>query len=292
MSGYKELCNECGKDNLYITPHNGMQYCFTPGCNYRHIDGRGIQKKRIRSTYINDIRTYYKIMAEYYHSNLDRKSLDYLYSRGFNDSMIEKQKIGYCPKEKHTLYNTYIAQEAGLLAYDGTSFLGDRIIFPYFKDKNTVVELRGRSIDKDPLRYKSPFGDSYYRGSDYPYNYQLHNARRVILTEGEIKANIALQLGYNTMALPGMGIWKQGFKQSEDQEVIILFDSQKDMQSIRKAIDNVAARLLDPKVATLPLMNQAKMDIDIFIIQYGESLFATIIDAALPYQEWKALQLF
>lgn len=288
---YKDTCPQCGKDHLYVTPHNGMQYCFYPGCGYKYIEGKQVQKQRIRSQHINDIRAYYKLMAEYYHSCLDKKSTGYLYERGYTHGYIKEHKIGYCPKEKHTYYNTPIAQESGLLSYDGTAFLGDRIIFPYYKDKDTVVELRGRSFD-NILRYKSPFGDTYYRGSDYPYNYQLNTSRRIILTEGEIKADIANIAGYTTMALPGIGIWKDGFKQKEDQDVIICFDTQKDMSGVIKAIGKVAAKLLNAKVATLPLMGKDKMDIDTFILTYGDSFFKDIIDAALYYQDWKTLQLF
>lgn len=289
---YKDTCPQCGKDNLYITPHNGVSYCFTPGCEYFE-NGKHVLRKKERSTHIQDIRAYYTVMAEYYHSNLNTHARNYLYKRGFIDTTIQELKIGYCPTGKHHYYNTPIALESGLTTNRKDGFLAGRITFPYFKTKDIVSDIRGRAVDKTDIRYKSPFGDTYYRGADYPYNYHLYNtAPVVLLTEGEIKADIAMQVGYPTLALPGIKTWRKGFTQKDNQKIIIVFDTQKDMSGIRLAIDKIQSFVESSYVATLPLMGKDKMDIDTLILEYGSDIFDMVIESALPYYDWKVLQMF
>jgi len=287
---YKTACPICGKETLYVTPMNGLSYCFSPGCNYYLREGLDRSEKKERSPYLDEIRHFYNKAALYYHSSLDKRALGYLYARGLNDVTIKNLKIGYCPKGKSPLYNGQVPIEAGL-SMNGEAFLADRVTFPYMYDDTTIVDIRGRSIRDDPLKYKSPFNGAYYRGADYPYNYHLHRENIIILTEGEIKADLAVQIGYPTMALPGMGIWKQGFRQQANQHIILLFDSQnKNVHSLRTAIEKAAMQLDGPKIATLPLFGEKKMDIDQFILTYGKTGFDIVVNSALPFNTWKRLQ--
>lgn len=286
---YKIECKVCGRVAFYVTPHNGMGYCFV--CSYTERDtGKGyIPPVKERSKYITDIRHYYEKMTNYYHSSLDTQALKFLYNRGFNDTTIASLKIGYCPPGKSSLYEGLIPREAGLVYNESESWLAGRITFPYFA-KNSVTDIRGRSILKDILPYKSPYNSPYYRGADYPYNYHLHDSDYVILTEGEIKADLAVQYDFPTEALPGINGWRKGFVQRDGQKIILCFDSQVDNRYVRKAIIHAAAQIHKPYVATLPLMGKQKQDIDNFILCYGPELFGAVINAALPFNTWLQLQ--
>lgn len=290
---YKTQCPNCGGNNFYVTEHNGLGYCFSPTCGYTEHNGvAGANGERItlkRSPLLAEIREAYKRMAEYYHSNITGEALSYLYQRGYTDKTIEDLKIGFCPPDKSVLYRTEVMRDAGLATYTGEAFLADRIIFPYISRDGTITDLRGRSIvEGEELKYKSPHGTAFYRGADFPYNYFLHKKDTIIITEGEIKAGIGYQYGYNIMALPGMGSWRNGFKQREGQEVILLFDTQdSDIMNIRRAIIKAAGYIDTVKVATLPDMGRDKMDIDtLLLIEDGKEWLDIVVNAAIPFYRW------
>lgn len=285
-------CPVCHKDNFWFTEHNGVGFCFN--CGHWTRDGNAIVKPKERSKHKDEIRGLYKQAAYYYHSSLDTISREYLYNRGFTDKTIETFKIGFCPAGKHPMYRTSIAIEAGLATSIHTAFLENRITFPYFYDNETITDIRGRAVNpNEDIRYKSPYHDAYYRWSDYPYNYHLNNNKITIITEGEIKALIATQFDYPSMALPGILTWRNGFIANPDTKYIIIFDNQRsNMYNVRAAITRIVERISNAHIGTLPLFDQEKQDIDSLILTYGIDIFKDVIDMALPYNEWAQLQRF
>lgn len=296
---FKTTCPACGHESLYVTPDNGFSYCFRPSCLHKERDGKNYKaKERKRSENVQQIRDFYKEAARYYHSSLTTDAEQFLYSRGFTKETIDRLQIGYCPTGTAPLYKNAIAKEAGLATAKNEAFLGGRVTFPYFKNAKTITDIRARSLDPDDeLRYKSPFGDVFFRGAIYPYNYHLaKGAKRILLTEGEIKADIALQIGYPTIALPGIGAWRKGFIQEDDQEVVIVFDNESNPETQRDvitAIRKISRELVSPKIAVLPILDgQKKAEIDTFVNKWGANLFNSLIDNALTYDEWDRLQRF
>lgn len=292
MKSEKRICPKCNRNSFWYTFDNNFGYCFL--CTYKEHKGAYAGKQKVRSAYIEAIRNYYKQLAHYYHSSLHKAALDFLYHRGFTDETIQRFLIGYCPNGKNPLYKDPIGIEAGLaLPHDQTGFLAGRITFPYFYNKEMICDLRGRALDPDEeVKYKSPYQSSYYRGADFLYNNHLAGADTILITEGEIKADLATQIGFPTLAMPGMNTRKT-FSQRGDQKVIIVFDSQvKNQRFVNQAITQLAKSLVNPFVATLPLFGKDKQDIDSFILEYGAATFTDVINSALPFLEWKQLQRF
>ncbi len=294
---YKTDCPQCAKNDFYVTPHNGVGFCFH--CGHWTRDGHATYKPRIRSEHIPEIRNFYAQATAYYHSSLDGDARKFLTQRGFTDDTIQRFQIGYCPVGNNPMYRDPIAQEAGLATNTNTGFLAGRITFPYFYDDSTITDIRGRSINPaDELRYKSPYHDGFYRGADHPYNYHLRCNKRIILTEGEIKADIATQIQYPAMALPGIMSWRDGLALDRDTNYTLIFDSQrKNMNDVRRAIIRISDKLIDagvnePMIGTIPLFGHDKLDIDDLILHYGPDIFADVVNSALPYNEWKELQRF
>lgn len=297
MSSYKTTCPICGHESLYVTPHNGMAYCFRPTCKHTEFNGKTNIKQRIRSDNVPEIRAIYKELAWYYHGSLDSNARQYLHNRGFTDKTIEELQIGYCPAGTLPLYKDPIAKEAGLATTKHEAFLANRITFPYFKDKDTITDIRGRAIDpNEPLKYKSPFGDVVFRGAIFPYNYHLRNSKHILIAEAEIKADIAYQLGYAAMGIPGIGSWRTGFVQEDRQRVTIVFDNESNPDTQRDviaAVRKVAGELVHPYIAVLPIFEgEKKAEIDTFINKHGGELFAAVINNALTFKEWNSLQSF
>jgi DNA primase len=288
MRSYRTECKKCGGHNYVITPSKGISKCFN--CGYYELDSNITPQSKVISPHIEEIRNVYAQAARYYHSSLTPEAYAFLHNRGFTDAMIKELQLGYCPNGRSPLYIKSITKEAGLAKYDSTAFLEGRVTFPYFHN-GIYTEIRGRAIDPfEEVRYKSPLGSSYYRGAIYPYNYQ-YTAPRIIITEGEIKAAIALQYGHTAIAMPGLSIWSEGFRENTEVEYIVCFDSQlHSSYNVKRAIISIADKIPTIKVATLPLMGEKKQDIDSFILSYGITFFTSIIDNALPFNEWYRLQ--
>jgi len=284
---YKTECPRCGGNDFYVTPANGVGYCFH--CTYFERDGDKKSEDTSLECAVPVIRALYKKLTEYYHSCITPEVRKYLHKRGYTDTMIEELKLGYIPDENRSDIDNTLGRDSGLYA-GGKAVLGNRISFPYIAD-NTIVDIRGRAMDtEDPIRYKSPLGSAHLRGADYPYNYKDSQADHVI-TEGEIKAAIASQNGVACVAVPGIVSWRP--KLSGVQKQTIVFDSTRNKSTREityRAIDKLAHRLYNPHVAMLPLRGNDKMDIDSFIIAYGAGEFRTIINSALPYEDWAKIQ--
>jgi DNA primase len=285
---FKTKCPQCGGNDFYVTPENGVAYCFH--CTYYERSGEAKGKQRIITSDFDSLRGFYTKIADYFHSCLTLAATTYLYGRGFTDETIAKFKIGFIPdKELPVNYEDTVVKDSGLFV--GTQcVLANRISFPYFVG-NTAVDIRGRSLDAtEEIRYKSPLGSATARGALYPYNANDATGDHII-TEGEIKSVIASQAGVPCVALPGITSWRE--KTVSDHKQIILFDSTR-VKTTReitfRAIDKLANRLLNPHVVLLPLGKNTKMDIDEFILTHGVGEFKNIIDNALPYREWAILQ--
>jgi hypothetical protein len=282
---------------FYITESNGVGYCFRASCHHLEINGERKYEKKKRSDKITEIRDFYSKVAQYYHSCLDARVLAYLHQRGYNDQMIKQQMIGYCPNGKHPIYKNNISIEAGLADKECRPFLSDRIIFPYFKNDTVITDLRGRTLDSnEELRYKSPFGGAYFRGAIYPYNHKIAaTAKQLIITEGEIKTDIAQQYGFDCIGIPGITSWRSGFMQQENQQIIILFDTEynKDTQlDVFVSIKKISQHIDNIRVAVLPLQQGKKSEIDTFILQYGANIFRSILDNAIDYTTWFNLNIY
>ena len=284
---YKTTCPKCGGNDFYVTPSNGVGYCFH--CTY--FEREGEEKVAVQKLHytVEALRTLYKKLAEYYHSCITPEVRMYLNSRGYDDNTISTLKLGFIPDEVLKSVDPVLGKDSGLYS-NGKAVLGNRIAFPYIV-KDMVVDIRGRAIDKnDPIRYKSPMGTASVRGADYPYNYADITEDHVI-TEGEIKAGLATQAGVKCVALPGIVSWRPMVKQSVKQTIIFDTTRNKSTREITfRAIDKLASKLYNPYVVVLPLGNDDKMDIDAFILKRGEEEFRTIVNNALPYDEWARIQ--
>lgn len=286
---YKTECPKCGGNDFYVTPSNGVGYCFH--CSYYEREDKKSESPEYEiKTSIDAIRYVYTMLAEYYHSSLTDSARMYLHSRGFDDDMIQKFRLGYIPNDVPTHLHKDALRDSGLYI-NNKAVLGERISFPYIVN-DKVTDIRGRSLDKnDPVRYKSPLGSAQIRGALFPFNYSDINVDHVV-TEGEIKAIMSHQFGIPCVALPGIASWRPKTSQTQSRQVIV-FDSTKNKVTREitfRAVDKTAKQLYNPYVAVLPLLGEDKMDIDSFILRRGSSEFKTIIESALPYEDWAKLQ--
>lgn len=284
MNSYKTTCDQCNGHNFYVTPSNGMGYCFN--CGYATFSEERKSFSQSRYENIPAIRELYTALANNYHSAVEvvRK---YLNDRGVTDDEIQRYKIGYCPPGTHLLYNDELAIHAGIARRDGTAFLGGRVIFPYYAN-GMVTDLRGRALDKSvEPRYLSPYGGAFYRGADYPF---LWKENSVVITEGEFKALAIQRAGFDAIGVPGILSIRP-----KSRFYVVCFDSDRNPKSladVQRAILRIAKIHPSIKVATLPLQaGEEKMGADDFINKYGVESFRRVVNAALPIDTWKRMML-
>lgn len=292
MANYKTVCPECGGNNFGVAEEKGFAYCFN--CeHYQKLDNTYARVSIKRSNKISEIREYYSVMAEYWHTCLSKEHRLFLYSRGISDHSINTLKLGYCAADYHILYGAAIAAEAGIF-YKGHVQLADRITFPFFAE-GQVTDFYGRSLDPNSeIRYLGLFGGSWKRGADYAYMHDCaykSNARdKLIRTEGLIKAIIANQYGFPCIAYPGTLAYRSGTPPMQGQSQVIVFDNQVNhRRELIKAIKKEAERYSNPKIGVLPLKGKSKADIDQFLLEFGIDEFRRVIDGALDFEVWQKL---
>ncbi len=293
--GYKTDCPACGGHNLYVTPDNGVEYCFN--CGYskgnRSSDNQTVLMVSER---LEEIRDYYQRLAAYYHACITPEVRNYLHRRGLTDEIIQQNQLGYCPAGVHPIYEDSVAREAGVATSGGASVLAGRVIFPYRAGGQTV-DLRGRALSpEEEVKYKGPYGRAPYRGADeWPYlpEQVLQTTQEtVVVTEGELKALVCAAHGIPAMALPGINSWKWRMRSLfAAKRRVIVFDSQKEAavaEQVYSAVDSLAFRLTESHVLFLPLHGD-KTDVDGFILTNGPESFRMWLDYSLPYERWATL---
>lgn len=290
MTSQRITCLKCNGHNFVVTAEKGMKHCFN--CGYHVFDRSMSYVPLVRSKNIAQIRLFYTEIARYYHSNLQTEHRQYLNKRGITDQTIQELQIGYCPDGKHPYYKGMIAKEAGLALSDQTCSLKERITFPFISEDEGVTDLWGRDLSENgSYKYKSPYTyNNIQRGSDYPYLVDsMIGAKRIIITEGIIKPILPYQYGLSCVGMPGTLAYRP-IHPTADQEVIICFDNQVNHRSeLITAITKISNQFYMPKIATLPLRDKKKQDIDSYILSYGIEEFNRVIDGALDYKVWRGL---
>ena len=296
--GYKTDCPECGGANLYVTPDNDVSYCFN--CSYRSTPDKVENEQDSGVLFAKDspdileIREFYTTVSKYYHSCLDGVALRYAASRGISEESITKYRIGFCPdSDRYGRSAADIGIRSGLYNSAQRPVLAGRLTFPYINPINgEVVDIRGRALDSTDPKYKGPFGGTTARGaSEWPYNSQSLAVDHLI-TEGEIKTIVASQFGFSTVGVPGISTWRWRIRTMSKGTQTVLFDSQADLsirESVNQAIDKLASKIPDLRVATLPLGKESKMDLDTYLLTKGPEELRLVVDKALPYNDWARL---
>ena len=132
-------------------------------------------------------------------------------------------------------------EEAGILVnkdgkYRSSGIVSpNRIIIPYLNENGRCIYIRSRFAGIcDNYRFLSP---PKVPGRDFSWGWDtFENEGYVIITEGELKAQSAKQLGYQCIALPGMQTGHQALaskcKEHNIKKAYIMFDSEAGRNSL------------------------------------------------------------
>lgn len=225
------------------------------------------------------LRKLYGELAETYHKKLTPLMVKYLVDRGLTEEIINKFKLGFCPATWIDEYENPFIQESGVLR-DDYPVLTNRLVIPYIFN-NEVVDLRGRvlntifSYKEGVPTYLSLDGGYISRGAVYFFNHDIiMQSDTLILTEGEFKALIGIQSGFNFISTPGITHWVDEWtKLLRDKHIIFMADKEEVVGRFSPSYINAKKlkyKLPNLRIAMMPIDNKTnKVDVDSLVLTKG-----------------------
>lgn len=139
-------------------------------------------------------------------------AVEYLYSRGITDELIDKFELGFAPESAQTirlLQNEQIepkeALEVGIVKQNENgiyaSFI-NRITFPIYTHTGRLVGFGGRTISGNPAKYVNSPQSAVFDKSTLFYGYHLakreiFTKNQIIITEGYMDVIMLHKAGFN-----------------------------------------------------------------------------------------------
>lgn len=239
-----------------------------------------------------------------------RPAMEYLGSRGFNDSLIEQFGIGYAPARWDTLTQAlerkgYVPAEmeaGGLLSrrQDADGYVDrfrDRIIFPIHDPSGQIIAFAGRLLSNGQPKYLNSPETSLFNKSRTLYRLHearpfIRRARQVVLFEGYVDVIKAWSAGvHNGVATMGTALTGEHsamLKRYAD-EVILCYDGDDAGQAAaHKSIPLLEEANFRVRVSVLP----NRMDPDEYISSLGQEPFIReIIEGAVSAVKFQLIYL-
>ncbi len=141
-------------------------------------------------------------------------AVEYLYSRGITDELIDKFELGFAPESAQTirlLQNDQIepkeALEVGIVKQNENgiyaSFI-NRITFPIYTHAGWLVGFGGRTISGNPAKYVNSPQSAVFDKSTLFYGYHLakreiFTKNQIIITEGYMDVIMLHKAGFNNV---------------------------------------------------------------------------------------------
>ena len=252
------------------------------------------------------------VAQSYFASSLrrHRPALDYLKERGVEDQWAEKFGIGYAPDVwdgldgalKATGVDPVLAQRAGLLRSrpqgDGHyDFFRNRLMLPVYNLTGEVIAFGGRALgDELPKYINTPSTPAYTKGR---HVYALNLARRaaaaegaLIVVEGYFDAVSLHQAGFaNAVASLGTAFTPEQARELRRvaSNVYLCFDGDAaGLAATARSIDMLSEEGLTVEVVALP----SGTDPDAFVKANGTAAFAALLNASVPWKDFKLESAF
>jgi len=217
-------CGEKGDVISFTMKTNNMQYLDAirelaqmAGIKMPDYKPRDPEIVKREESYFDIVARAQKLYAEKLWTPDGEFALSYIRGRGFSDDDIKKYGIGFAPNgntisgtfgstPKKSLIDTGLVRESdkGYGLYD---FFRNKLMFPIFNDKGTVVAFSGRSMDGSEPKYINTGETEFFKkratvfGLNFARN-DIYKSNRSIIVEGQIDA-IKMQLaGFGETVAP------------------------------------------------------------------------------------------
>ncbi|MBS5823962.1 MAG: DNA primase [Clostridium argentinense] len=243
--------------------------------------------------------------AKYFYANLRRnkEAFQYLKNRSMYDRTMTKFGIGFAVDKWQALrdylrgkgYSDKEMLELGLIVKGKNNNCYDRfrnrIIFPVFDYKGTVIGFGGRVLDDSKPKYlNSPETPLFLKGTNlYGLNFAIKQNmnRTVIIVEGYMDCIALHQQGItNVVATLGTALTERQaklLKRYADRAIISYDADLAGQKATLRGLDILRKSGFDVRVLSVP----SGKDPDEFIKTYGKEAFQALIDKAMPLIDYK-----
>ncbi|MBU3114672.1 DNA primase [Clostridium lacusfryxellense] len=243
--------------------------------------------------------------ARYFYDNLrkDKKAEEYFVNRGITQATMRKFGLGfsfdkwdglllYLKKKGYSeldLYNIGLITKSPKGSYYDR--FRNRIMFPVFDYKGSVIGFGGRVLDDSKPKYlNSPETPLFHKGLNlYGLNFVLKNnkSRTIIIVEGYMDCISLHQYGFaNVVASLGTALTINQAKllKRHVDTVIISFDADFAGQAATlKGLEILKNEGFDLRVLIVPMGK----DPDEYIKKSGKQAFQKLVDDALPLIDYR-----
>ncbi len=316
--------------SMSVSEEKQIYKCFSCGASgnvfnfvmeYEHIDfkdalfllakkaGIVINNINVKQSNKNDKYYHmYDISLKLYQNNLSTKlgndAKAYLKERLLTEEAIKYFKIGVALKEQDQLVKILLDKQYSIkeledlgLSYNNKDLFINRIMFPLFDVSGKVVGFSGRIYNsKSDSKYVNTKETFIFKKGELLYNY--HNAKEsarldksIILVEGfmdVIRLHIA---GFdNVVALMGTSLTKEQINLLKrlSNNLYLSLDGDNPGKKATYNIGNIL-ELENFNLKVIRLDND--YDPDTYIIDKGKESYQNLIEAAIPFSEYKITYL-
>ena len=243
--------------------------------------------------------------AKFFYSNLRRNkgAFQYLKNRDIDERTMTKFGLGYSLDSWNSLrdylrkkgYTYEEMTKLGLIVKSSKENFYDRfrnrIIFPVFDYKGTVIGFGGRVLDDSKPKYlNSPETPLFFKGTNlYGLNFAIKNNmnRTVIIVEGYMDCISLHKRGItNVVATLGTALTESQsklLKRFADKAIIAYDSDVAGQKATLRGLGILKNEGFDVRVLSVP----KGKDPDEFVKTYGKEAFEQLIEKALPLVDYR-----
>ena len=214
-------------------------------------------------------------------------AVEYLYSRGITDELIDKFELGFAPESAQTirlLQNEQIepkeALEVGIVKQNENgiyaSFI-NRITFPIYTHAGRLVGFGGRTISGNPAKYVNSPQSAVFDKSTLFYGYHLakreiFTKNQIIITEGYMDVIMLHKAGFgNVVAVRGTALTTKHLPLLKRGEISVILCFDGDDAGINAATKSAL------------LLAQNEIDASVVIIEGGADPADMVVAGKIEY---------
>ena len=214
-------------------------------------------------------------------------AVEYLYSRGITDELIDKFELGFAPESAQTirlLQNEQIepkeALEVGIVKQNENgiyaSFI-NRITFPIYTHAGRLVGFGGRTISGNPAKYVNSPQSAVFDKSTLFYGYHLakreiFTKNQIIITEGYMDVIMLHKAGFNNVvAVLGTALTTKHLPLLKRGEISVILCFDGDEAGINAATKSAL------------LLAQSEIDGSVVIIEDGADPADMVVAGKIEY---------